>query len=197
MPKNKTTELERLEILRLSNQESNQITKTCIESALVLLMKDRCLHNISITDIVKRAGVSRTAYYRNYDSKEDILRSIIQKIVEQYMGELKVHPPVKNTYDCWHRLFHTTKQHAEFLQLLLKSSLGDIALDEIYKKVIPETKKVDIQATYNACFWIGAIYNLVAAWIRGGMQQSFEEMSEISYHIVNNITDVCTPSKDN
>ncbi|WP_442913586.1 TetR family transcriptional regulator [Lacrimispora sp.] len=40
-------------------------------------MKDRCLHDTSITDIVKRAGVYRTADYRNYDSKEDILHSIM------------------------------------------------------------------------------------------------------------------------
>lgn len=196
MSEPKLTELERMEILRLSNQESNHITKNCIESALMLLMKDRCIHDISITDIVKRAGVSRTAYYRNYNSKEDILRSIMQKIVEQFMDELKMHPPVKNTYNCWHRLFHTVNQHAEFLQLLLKANLGDVALDEIHRRAVPHPSPLHLQGVYSAYFWIGAIYNLVAAWIRNGMGQSVEEMAEISYQIVNSMTEVCAAIKE-
>ena len=45
--------------------ESNRLAKECIVTALVELMKIKDYDAISITDIAKKAGVSRMAYYRN------------------------------------------------------------------------------------------------------------------------------------
>lgn len=192
MPENKMTEMQRLEILRLSNAESNRITKACIESALTILMKDKCFHDISITDIVRRAGVSRTAYYRNYKSKEDILRNMIREIVDQVMVEMVLHPPIKNTLESWYYLFHTVKQHADFFHILLRANLGDIALEEIHKKVLMQVRGSHVQETYKSYFWIGAIYNVSAAWIRDGMPQSVEEIAKICYNIIKDIDGNCT-----
>ena len=57
------TEIEKLNILRKNNAESNAITKECIESALILLMKEKPFSEISILEITKRAGVGRSSYY--------------------------------------------------------------------------------------------------------------------------------------
>ena len=75
--------------------ESNRLAKECIVTALIELMKVREYNAISITDITKKAGVSRMAYYRNYSSKEDILNkymdevglSIHEKIAEMHTRE--------------------------------------------------------------------------------------------------------------
>ena len=64
------TQLEKLEILRLSNQESNQITRECLEAALLDLMTTKDLDKISITELTNNAGVSRSAFYNNYKTKE-------------------------------------------------------------------------------------------------------------------------------
>ena len=61
------------EYLKLSNMESNKITKESIQVALISLMANKKLENITITEIVKKAGVSRTSFYRNYKDKEDVL----------------------------------------------------------------------------------------------------------------------------
>ena len=56
-----------------SNKESNQITRESIETALLFLMEKKELSKISVSELVKKAGVSRNAFYRNYKSKEEIL----------------------------------------------------------------------------------------------------------------------------
>lgn len=56
-----------------SNKESNQLTRESIETALVFLLEKKDLKQISISELVKKAGVSRNAFYRNYKSKEEIL----------------------------------------------------------------------------------------------------------------------------
>ncbi|NQG96987.1 TetR/AcrR family transcriptional regulator [Streptococcus suis] len=62
-----------LKNLTKANQEVNKLTRESIETALLFLMEKKDLKQISISELVKKAGVSRNAFYRNYKSKEEIL----------------------------------------------------------------------------------------------------------------------------
>lgn len=54
-----------------------------IYEALIELMRQKPYDEITITDITKKAGVSRMAYYRNYRDKDDILIQRFQKLMAQ------------------------------------------------------------------------------------------------------------------
>ena len=45
--------------------ETKEFTKNCIMEALLQLMHIKNYNDITITDITKRAGVSRMSYYRH------------------------------------------------------------------------------------------------------------------------------------
>ena len=79
MEENKT-ELEKRNVLRLSNEESHKLTKECIQTALVDLMTKKPYEKITISEIITRSGVSRSAFYRNYSSKEDVINEICEEI---------------------------------------------------------------------------------------------------------------------
>ncbi|MGI6046191.1 MAG: TetR/AcrR family transcriptional regulator [Eggerthellaceae bacterium] len=71
----------RTDTLHRNNAEVNAITRERIEATLIALMSEKDFSDITITDITKKAGVSRLAYYRNYESKEDIwLRHLQQSL---------------------------------------------------------------------------------------------------------------------
>ena len=76
------SEMEKRDILRLSNFESNKLTKECLQTALIYLMGEKPFEKITITELVKRSGVSRTAFYRNYNSKEEILNEISDELTK-------------------------------------------------------------------------------------------------------------------
>lgn len=63
----------RLKGLRLSNEETNRLTRESLETALLQLLQEQDIRDISIEALVQRAGVSRMVYYRNFGSKEAIL----------------------------------------------------------------------------------------------------------------------------
>ncbi|HFI0346119.1 TPA: TetR/AcrR family transcriptional regulator [Streptococcus suis] len=62
-----------LKNLYQSNKETNQLTKESIETALLFLLEKKDMKQISVSELVRKAGVSRNAFYRNYKSKEEIL----------------------------------------------------------------------------------------------------------------------------
>ena len=52
-----STELEKRNIRRMSNKESNRITKECICDALIGLMKEHPYKDINMTMIIKKSRI--------------------------------------------------------------------------------------------------------------------------------------------
>ena len=60
---------------QVSNNENNRFTKDCIYEALWELLKQYPYNTITITQIANKAGVSRNAIYRNFESKDLIIKN--------------------------------------------------------------------------------------------------------------------------
>src|SRR5699024_5789084 len=54
------------------NLEKND-TKEWIFQALLILLREKNLEVITITEICEKAGVNRSSFYRNFASKEDVI----------------------------------------------------------------------------------------------------------------------------
>ncbi|OLF47980.1 TetR family transcriptional regulator [Streptococcus cuniculi] len=99
--KKRTISPKSLKNLAQSNKEINQLTRESIETALLFLLEKKDMRQISISELVKKAGVSRNAFYRNYKSKEEIL-------------ELAYARTSQNLMDKWHQL--QKKVHEDGIQ---------------------------------------------------------------------------------
>lgn len=173
------TELTKMQILRLSNEESNRITRECIESAFIFLLKKKSFSEVTITDIVKKAGVSRTAYYRNYASKEDILQNLVSDIVKKITVSLTHHDPYIDIYDFWLTMFNSAKSYSDVLVILFNANMGEVVLENVNKMLIVNKKLVGIEEQYTQLFWNSAAFGLLFHWIINGMKQTPEKMAEI------------------
>lgn len=69
-------------------KEANLHVKTSIINALIDLMKEKSFDAISVSEITARAGVSRVSYYRNFDSKEDILIGSLNDLMARFTEEI-------------------------------------------------------------------------------------------------------------
>ena len=58
-----STELEKRNIRRMSNKESNRITKECICDALIGLMKEHPYKDINMTMIIKKSGEMQVNFF--------------------------------------------------------------------------------------------------------------------------------------
>ena len=175
---NEPTKLQKMNILRKNNQESNAITKECIELALINLMEKKSYGDISIKDIVERAGVSRASYYRNYDSKEDILSGFIQSICKELSAMLKFNAVTQNR-ETWDALLSATEPLAPKFKLLLDAGFGEKLTIEFIKSMNASVDRSNTALYYSNVYWAGAITAVISEWIRNGIDASKNEIAEI------------------
>lgn len=166
------------------SQELNLLTKEAIFTALMQLMEKKDYNDISITEIAERAGVSRMAYYRNYNSKEDIIIKEMDRIFKEYVDDVlhKYHEDFGSLYVEFFRHF---RNYHSMVEMLIKADLTYLILDQFdsyinfvektfFSKFLPNG--VDKYELYYAA---GGIYKVLIEWIKGGMKESDEEMAEI------------------
>lgn len=54
------------------SKKIKQDSQTYLITALLQLLKTKDFTDITVTQVVKRAGVSRMAFYRNFDTLDDV-----------------------------------------------------------------------------------------------------------------------------
>ena len=70
---------------------ANLIVRDSIETALIQLMEKKPFGEITISEIVGKAGVSRVSYYRNYYYKEEVLFAKMDKIAAEWKASAEKH----------------------------------------------------------------------------------------------------------
>ena len=64
----------------MSNEGRNAYVVEQLTAALLELLRERPLGEISVSQLCEKAGVGRTSFYRNFQEKEDILRAHIKEL---------------------------------------------------------------------------------------------------------------------
>lgn len=169
----------RNENLRLSNQESNRLTRECLQTALIYLMSEKPFEQIHISELARRSGVSRTAFYRNYTCKEDILAEISNSIVQDVAVSFLNECSRNDSYGWFRSCFSKVKNNAEPFRLLLQAHMPRDSLvgtGSVLEKWIPADTPA---AHYRLLALEGAFINILADWLRSGMKDSVEDMARL------------------
>jgi len=171
-------ELAKREILRMSNEESNRLTKECLRTALLQLMGEKPFDAITITELVRRSGVSRTAFYRNYATKEMILTEISNEFIQELTNSLSDIKSVSDSYQWYRRTFLLIREHSDVFCLLIQAHLPNETIlgeDVLLEKIMPSSSPAEH-------YWLvileNAFFSILVNWFRGGMKESIEFMAQ-------------------
>ncbi len=169
-------------IMRDSYAETQKkITKESIVTALIRILKSKSFKDITITEITKIAGVSRMAFYRNYEGKEDIIAIYLDDMVTDFyesFSDLKA----SSKYDILCRFFTFFEERKDFITTLMASGLIYIFKEKLNSSLLDffkgiEDKNKPEYGTYLAQFDAGGLYNVLIEWISKGSQESAETMA--------------------
>lgn len=170
--------------LKLSNAQSNQITKESLAIALLKLMKKKSFKDITITELVQYAGVSRTAFYRNYTEKKDILREVSYETLEMIKKSLSSEQ-YRNNFRAWlTEYFGIVRKTAEMIEILLKTNYPNSSLYDWIDFNIPELEKSSVFERYRFKYISSGLNSIIFHWIKTGLKESEEEMADICMNIM-------------
>ena len=154
-----------------------------ITGALLSLMQKHPYNEITVKEILIDTKLARKTFYRNFDSKDDVLRSHIRSILLDYFDI------VNNARgDALTTIFAFADRNKKLLLLLDKNDMLHLVLkcmndfsSTIMKNQDPDlnpfVKLFDgLDSDYLVALNIGAIWNVIALWIRHGMKESPEEI---------------------
>ena len=173
------------DILRQSNIESNKLTKECIRTALLSLMATETFDQITVTAIIKRAGVSRGGFYRNYTSKEDVLREIVEQLFQYVLEFLSEHKIYENPKEWCLEYFQKIFDHRNEYKLLIKAKAPtEFVFNFDEECLLRELQKDDSSLEhYRAVAIMKALSEIALIWFENGMKETPKEMAEMMCQI--------------
>ena len=166
------------------NISYKESVKEAIMIALVQLMDKKEFNKITIQEIVDRAGVGRSSFYRNYYSKEDVLADYISSLFDA--TKYKANPYTTKTmrpYIIYQ--FRTIKKNHRFFQSLQKNNLLYLLYDQA---ALNARQNIDTfglyHDSYQAVFCSNGATGVIIEWIRRDFRESEEELTDLFIDLV-------------
>lgn len=148
-----------------------------ITEALIELLREKELAEISIREITNAAYVSRNSFYRNYTSKEEILKRHMQYLLKDWMNYYEKFG-VDSHSQRFGSLFKHLKDNGDFYLLIKRRNLLYLLHDVLMEISGPKPDQINIEA-YTVAFIFNGIYGWIEEWITRGMQESAETMTAL------------------
>ena len=161
-----------------------------IKDALMELIAEKQYMDITVTDIVTRAGVARASFYRYFNSINDVIDAISNELSEEMLEDIS---PVLLRYDerTWREFLFNHFYRIARRQKQMKR----IRFENIYVIFTRTEDKIQqsaslfsgdtIQDKYLAVGKMGLINSVTKKWVDTGMQETPEEMIDFLMAFIN------------
>ena len=149
----------------MKNNET-EIFKRYIMEALIILLEKKKLGDITIKEITNKAGVNRSTYYRNFDSKEEIItyfyRYILNKCITMQSSTKKE--------DHLLNVFNQFLNYKKELLCLHKNKLSYLLLEVLNDFFSEEIKENNFDVDFEIYYHTGGIFNTILLWLDDQMK---------------------------
>lgn len=159
--------------------QANLLVKRSLSDALFDLLVEKGIGSVGISELVARAGVSRSSFYRNFDSIDDVLVYGSELIVDEFFETCPYEILDFSDFECvlWQLGFW--QEHASQIVTLSHSGLAHTCFGHVFEIGMQglEDEEDDSQVVVERRFAIGAFHALALHWIEDGTPGSKEELA--------------------
>lgn len=166
-------------------------SKKWIVDALLKLMERKPLRKITIQEITEKAQLDRRTFYRNFESKEDVLNYYIKSLSEEYLVALLQEEEISIPM-CLQIFFVVAEKHKAFLVQLRDNDLLMFLLNRFINEILPtihglvenrSSCSLDLaneeNKEYILSYNIGGFWNILVKWINEDLIKTPREIAEI------------------
>lgn len=160
-----------LETLRKNNEESRDFVKSCFRFALMIILKDKNNKKLSVTRLCQIAGVSRMAFYRNYDTIDDVLVDEIRVFALGLAKNIGT-----DVYNNWLTLFQAVEKKRDDLEAIIDAGFGNKILDVFFSLLPKNEENRTVQA-----MWLSLFHTMMIKWLKERWPKKAEDMARLAY----------------
>lgn len=160
-------------------------TKEALFDALGRLLREKEFDRITVSDIVKEAGITRKTFYNHYQDKIEMVQDYQKTLIGKIIQLKNSHPDLdQDGYVALFRLFQEDDTLAGLLSLTssedMQSLLRQTILQNWKNEINSDGRIIDpLVAEYQAVLIMNAIFGIVQHWLTAGRRVPPEKMAEI------------------
>jgi len=172
----------------MSNSSRKQEHMDIVEAltdALFDLMNKKTIDDISVLELITKAGIARGTYYNNYDSKEDIIVSFLDRVIDDFKNKYPV-SCIDDLYSHKHQrdLFYFIVRHTKSIDILKKSHMDYLFLERLNHYLLNTGLNHCLDDEIRLMSLAGMEYNLIFNWYQKDKERIIEQMD---YALKNNV----------
>lgn len=164
-------------------KEANIRVKKSIAKTLLELLNKKSISEISISEIISKAGVARASFYRNYTSKADVIITLIKDVLAEFHENIYYVENSYYTYGNIHKSFEYFSKYAVQVIDLHRFGYGSILLEMLnrFHEEVAGTMSHKSIKKYELYIYIGSLYNTAMIWIQNGQEETVDEIADMFY----------------
>lgn len=167
-----------------------QQTDDQIIDATLTLLQSQSYDQLAVTEITRKAGVSRMAFYRHFGTKEAVIQAIVTQLTQDFEKEAEALP--LNSEDISRAFFGFIRANGITIAVLLNAGLREQfypplrdILHGLYAKKLQNTATFNRSIDYVSDFTASGMLALAIRWIATGAHESIDQMVQIAIDMTN------------
>ncbi|MFC7442730.1 TetR/AcrR family transcriptional regulator [Laceyella putida] len=169
-------------------------TRRLLREALIALLQEKSLDDITVRDLTERAGINRATFYEHYRDKFDLLDQTIDELLFSLVTHVAPRSVEEFTESgeaipVFVRMFEFIHEHALYFQVMM----GDHGIPSFQRRMLkmirqfmdkkldqlhPQPEKMKIPKEIFTYYISYANLGLITYWLENGMQYSAQYMAK-------------------
>lgn len=163
-----------------------RLSKTMLKTALLKLLKDKTLNQISIYELCNTAQINRTTFYKYYGSQQDLLNEIEADFFVQLDNDLRAILD-HNPNALFSVLNHLYEQRETFNILVQSIPSQEFAfhlfeipsIDRIFQNMVNASCYSEKEAPYIRKFVFQGTFAILCDWLSNDTPEPASEIAEV------------------
>ncbi|APU71696.1 TetR family transcriptional regulator [Companilactobacillus crustorum] len=162
------------------SQQIKRDSKDYLITALLQILKTKDLNEITITQVVKKAGVSRMAFYRNFETLDDVLIFYFKPKIDAEFNLIINHVPQKQKLTTLGDFFTEMAEEMRLAaqrnyEFIIQNIFND-NMNRFYEQVLDWQNFSKIQKKYWIQFMSAGVYAIWREWLTSGQTETLNDI---------------------
>lgn len=168
-----------------SEERQREIARTLME-----MLQSKSLSSITVTELCQRAAIPRKAFYRYFDSTEDIIQYVVDQLLQRHLETAFTKDRMLSGTEYCIEIFRFWHSHPDLLRVLTNreclglfataATLGILENEIGFSHITCESH----QRRLTALFTTAGFINLLVYWTHNDFQESPEEMGMLMQKLI-------------